>query len=181
MKALSVVAHPDDCIIFAWPLMDNFKKFDWTILYLTYNSISDRGREITEFWHRRKVATIMLGHEDTYLDMINNQISFDVAHASEQISAVAKSFDLIVTHDAWGDYGHIHHKFVHDVISQIDKPKIYFATQENSNVNYTRTAKFDLSEVPIHQEVIMGFHNLELGRYFIPESTKAWLNVSVKT
>lgn len=181
MKALCVVAHPDDCIIFAWPLIDNFSKFEWTILYVTYNSISDRGREITNFWQKRNVATIMLGHNDTYIDMINDKISFDTELAQEQILSLSKNYDLLLTHDHLGDYGHIHHKFVHDAVIKCNKPTIYFANNENYNATYSRKSKLDLSEIPLHNEVVAGFQNIEIGRYYITDNAKDILNVQIKT
>jgi len=179
MKALCIVAHPDDCIIFAWPLIEHFKKFDWTILYVTYNSISKRGNEISHFWNKRNVATIMLGHNDTYLDMINNKISFDTDAAHSQILSIAKSFDLLLTHDQLGDYDHIHHKFVHSAVVECKKPTIFFANYETHNTTFVRKSNLDLSELPLHADVISGFQNIEIGRYFIDENVKALLDVQI--
>lgn len=180
MKALCIVAHPDDCIIFAWPLIDNFPTFEWTILYVTYDSKSDRGSEITDFWHRRNITTMMLGHNDTYLDMVNDKISFDTELAKEQILSLSKNYDLLLTHDHLGDYGHIHHKFVHDAVIRCNKPTIFFASQEHHTTTYVRKSKFDLSEIPLHKEVVEGFQNIEIGRYFIDDYARDILNVQTK-
>ena len=37
IKALCVVAHPDDCVIFAKPFIDTHKQYDWNISH-TYGA-----------------------------------------------------------------------------------------------------------------------------------------------
>jgi hypothetical protein len=53
MKAMAMVAHPDDCVIFAYSFMHHHKHLDWTVCYLTYTEQDARGREFAEFWQRR--------------------------------------------------------------------------------------------------------------------------------
>ena len=36
MKAVALVAHPDDCIIYASAYMDAHPEYSWTIVYLTH-------------------------------------------------------------------------------------------------------------------------------------------------
>jgi LmbE family N-acetylglucosaminyl deacetylase len=38
MKALCLVAHPDDCVIFAYSYIYNHPEHNWTIGYLTYTA-----------------------------------------------------------------------------------------------------------------------------------------------
>jgi LmbE family N-acetylglucosaminyl deacetylase len=79
LKALCVVAHPDDCVIFARPFIEQYSKFEWTILYLTYTSYDSRAMEMTAYWRKRNVITVNLGFIDDYRDMENNLVSFNTA------------------------------------------------------------------------------------------------------
>lgn len=176
MKTLCVVAHPDDCIIFAWPFIETFYYFDWTILYLTYNEQDERAQEVKNFWKRRNVNTYFLGNIDTYLDMENNQISFDTVKATEKIIEFTKDYDIILTHDSAGDYGHIHHKFVHSCVDLTKKAKIFFAKQEESNFECNRKEVLNLEEIPLHSEVVSGFKDSQIGRYNMSTEAKRLIN-----
>lgn len=176
MKAICVVAHPDDCVIFAWPFIDTFAQFDWTILYLTYDTYTDRGKEISDFWTKRKIKTEFLGHIDTYLDIESNKISFDSELARRQLITKAIRFDLILTHNQNGEYGHIHHKFVHESLSILNKPKVFFADSQSYNFICNRTSKLDLDELPLHKDVVSGFTDIEIGKYFKNDSAWKFLN-----
>ena len=61
MRAVALVAHPDDCVIFAWPFMEAHPEFTWEIVYMTYRPKDARAREVTEYWNRRNIATFFLG------------------------------------------------------------------------------------------------------------------------
>jgi hypothetical protein len=176
LKALCAVAHPDDCVIFAWPFIEYADQFDWTILYLTYNEKDPRAKEIKKFWATKNTPTIFLGYIDSHKDMENNELSFDVLTASWQIAGYVKDYDLLLTHDRNGDYGHIHHKFVHDRVNESTKPKVYFANQSTYNLECTRTSELDLNELPLHQEVINEFGDIKTRRYLLTESAEGLLN-----
>ena len=176
VKALCVVAHPDDCIIFAWPFIERFNEFDWTILYLTYSEQDDRAQEVQIFWQQRNVKTHFLGNVDTYLDMENNKLSFDAEKAYRDIKQFSQDYDLLLTHDSWGDYGHIHHKFVHECVVTVNKPKLFFATARDANFECERTAQIDLVEIPLHAEVVSGFQDCHVGRYNISTDVMQYIN-----
>ena len=61
LKALCVVAHPDDCVIFAWPFIEAHPEFEWTIVYLTYTFFDSRAKEIQSYWDKRGITTTFLG------------------------------------------------------------------------------------------------------------------------
>lgn len=168
MKAVALVAHPDDCVIFARPFIDANKDFDWTIVYLTYSYDDFRSREISKYWNSRNVSTRFLGFIDDYRDMELNEISFSIELAKQQIIKNVDGADIILTHGVDGEYGHIHHKFVNTVADSIDIPKVYFS---NSGEEYVSQA-LDLEEFPLHRKVIEGFKNRDIGRYIVTDSAK---------
>lgn len=172
IKAICVVAHPDDCIIFARPFIEQYSEFEWTILYLTYSSYDPRALEMTAYWQRRNVSTFNLGFVDDYRDMEHNLVSFNVAQAQIEIFNISGKYDLLLTHNSDGEYGHIHHKFVNSCVLNLDKPKVYFSSQQNSNYKCEVNKNIDLGEIPLHKDVVLQFHNVNCGYYFVTEQAK---------
>ena len=176
INALCVVAHPDDCVIFARPFIDHYSDWNWTILYLTYSPEEPRSIEMHSYWETRNILTLHLGYVDTYLDMENNQISFDEEQAARELKNVAGRYDLILTHNPDGDYGHIHHKFVSSCVSLFNKPVVYFANWQQQNLELRSNEDLILDNFPLHKDVIEGFQDRNLGRYLVTESAKGLIN-----
>ena len=171
MRAVTMIAHPDDCVIFAYGFWQHHRQLDWTMCYLTYTATDYRGKELNRFWQQRGVATKFLGYYDTYLDMENDSISFDTATAAQDIVSVIQNFDLVLTHSHNGDYGHIHHKFVNRVVCNNHNHVVTFASARQGNVKYhVAPGSYNLDDLPVHKEVIMGVHpDLHVNEYFISE------------
>jgi LmbE family N-acetylglucosaminyl deacetylase len=165
MKAQVLVAHPDDCVIFARPFVDAHPDYEWSIVYLTYDYDDIRSMEISGYWNSRNIPTKFLGFIDDYRDIENNELSFSAELAESAIKQVVDA-DLILTHFEDGDYGHIHHKFVNTVANKIDVPKVYFASTFNYTDEYV-TTPLDLDQFPLHRTVIEGFKDRDTGRYII--------------
>jgi LmbE family N-acetylglucosaminyl deacetylase len=176
IRAICVVAHPDDCVIFARPFIEHYNQFDWTILYLTYSSYDPRAAEMSAYWRKRGVSTVNLGFVDDYRDMESNQVSFDAEQAQREIANISSRYDLILTHNADGDYGHIHHKFVNSAVQSVAKPKVYFASHEQKNMECCATTDVGLDELPLHRSVIEEFHDIDIGRYAADLSAQELLN-----
>ena len=176
INALCVVAHPDDCIIFAWPFIEEHKDFDWHILYLTYSVGDDRAEEVTKFWNKRGITVEFLGNIDDYRDMETEILSFDEGQALLSIMNRSSTYDLVLTHAQDGDYGHIHHKFVHNCVIASDRPTVFFASQQNANLTCTRIEELDLAEIPLHADVVKDFQGIETGNYYINEKVRSLLH-----
>ena len=157
MKALCLVAHPDDCVIFAYSYIHNHPEYEWTICYLTYTNWSDRGRELEDFWSRRGIPCMFLGYTDDYRDLETKTISFDTQQAEREIKGIIKLYDLVLTHNEHGDYGHLHHVFVHDC-AQNHPGLVKFADLAGGTVTLSvPTGTYDLAELPQHGDIIKTF------------------------
>jgi LmbE family N-acetylglucosaminyl deacetylase len=180
MKAITMVAHPDDCIIFAYSFMYAHPKLDWTVCYLTYEATDYRGSELKAFWDRRGITTKFLGFVDDWHDIENKKISFDEAHAWIDIQEAISNQDIVLTHDSNGDYGHLHHVFVHNAVLDSCPDAVTFAGIGKGNAKFNIPAgTYTANELPEHGPVISEFHKEQhANEYFIPESVKELLNRS---
>lgn len=172
-RALMMVAHPDDCIIFGYPFYSVHRQFEWTICYLTYKKWELRAHEITNFWQRRCVNTMFLEFLDDFKQVDQGCTGFDNQLAKEKIEEVVNQFDLVLTHYEDGEYGHLHHKFVHTVVKGTPIPQIYFAGVENLNYQCVcQEHEYSLAEIPVHQNVVAGFTDRHTGRYIVTEQAR---------
>jgi len=177
---MAIVAHLDDCVIFAWPFIEAHLEFEWQILYLTYTCQTPRGQEVRDYWNKRKVHTHFLGFEDDYQDQqTGTLIKWHGVHAALQISVVIadQSPDLILTHNLDGDYGHIHHTLVSGAVTNFatDIAKVYFASTFNYNTKYEVKVPVCLDELPLHKSVIEGFQDRNTGLYIVTEPAQQLL------
>lgn len=177
VKAACFVAHPDDCVIFAKPFIDNYEKWSWHIFYLTYELYQPRVREMAAYWQgKRKIPVSSLGYVDTHLDMENNKISFNEKFADKEIKSILKNFDIVLTHNLDGDYGHIHHKFVSESVTNVNKPTVYFANNSQANFILYTQDQLNLDKFPLHKDVIASFQNINKGYYYMSDSVKEFIN-----
>ena len=179
MKALALVAHPDDCVIFAYSFIHAHPELSWTVCYLTYTENDPRGAELQKFWARRCIPTQFLGYVDDWHDIENKRISFDAAEAYAAIQCICHNHDIILTHDANGDYGHIHHRFVHDCVPKDHHHVIAFAPPGQGTATYTiSTGVYSLDELPKHGNIVSSFHSHEhVNSYSISPATKMLLDL----
>jgi len=161
VKALCMVAHPDDCVIFAYSYIHNHPEMDWRICYLTYAEWEPRARELKEFWQRRAIPCIFLGYVDDYRDIENKSISFDAEQARREINNIIQDYDLVLTHDEQGDYGHIHHVFVHDCVKTHPRLVTFSPHNQGTVTLSVPLGTYTIDELPQHGSVVQGFHSLE--------------------
>lgn len=159
MKALCLVAHPDDCVIFALSYIHHHPDYNWTIGYLTYSEQDSRGRELQQFWQRRGIPCVFLGFEDHWHDNEQQRLTRWLGtDADAACRGLAKDFDLVLTHDEHGDYGHIHHQLVHTAVAD-HKQLVTFAPPGQGTVTYAVPPDtYSIDELPLHGEIVRGFH-----------------------
>jgi LmbE family N-acetylglucosaminyl deacetylase len=161
MNALCLVAHPDDCVIFGYSYIHAHPEYQWTIGYLTYTAQDPRGQELSAFWKRRGIECVFLGFEDHWHD--NEQKVFTrwaEESADRACWHLARDYDLVLTHDELGDYGHIHHVLVHRAVQW--HPQLVTFARPGQGVEYTiPLGTYTLDELPMHKEIIASFHSKE--------------------
>ena len=180
MKPLVVVAHPDDCILFALGIIHQMPSWPWEIAYLTYDTNTKRGKEISDFWQKRNIPTHWMGYVDDWRDIEKGSPSFNTDEARDRIKALINNYNLIVTHDANGDYGHLHHQFVHQSVVAHHDTVITFSPFGQGNLYIELPDHlYSLSEIPEH--ATLGDFISPIGRrneYLVPDHIKSLFNIT---
>ena len=175
MKAIAVMAHPDDCALFGYYLIKDLgKHLDWHICYLTHGDYDERYQEMKTFWESRGVSVSTLGFEYEWDDVVANKLTFNETEATTKVLEKVNDYDLIFTHNHLGDYGHVHHLFLNNVLKTTDKPKVYtgiFPDECNINHMYD-TSPYIGDDLPLHKSVVDDW-DVKSYKYFItPEAEK---------
>jgi hypothetical protein len=182
IKAVAVVAHPDDCVIFARPFIESYPQFNWSILYLTYSENDDRAKEVSQYWNEKNISTSFLGFKDDYKDLESNQLNFwSLGEVEAQIQSALHDAQLVLTHNEDGEYGHPHHQAVHYAVQSLSVPQVYFANEGNKTDKIEITSKLDLKKFPIHKDVISEFKELNIGRYIVTSAAREIINENINT
>lgn len=172
-RALMMVAHPDDCVIFGYPFYSVHKQFEWTVCYLTYKKWELRAFELTNFWQKRSVGTVFLEFLDDFQQVDQGITGFDNHAAQKKITNIVQQYDLVLTHYQDGEYGHVHHVFVHDTVKKTSVPQVYFAGVENLNYQCVcQSSEYSLDELPVHRDVVAGFQDRCTGRYIVTDAAR---------
>ena len=114
LNVLMLVAHPDDETLFGFYDLINS---NCTVICFTnkYNKV--RSRNFAEVMHTTKQTGIMFdykdGVEEAWKSISNDQfIETILAHLD-------KKYDMIVSHNSDGEYGHIQHKRVNSIATSL--------------------------------------------------------------
>jgi len=126
-----IVSHPDDEVIFGWGVIKHVKK----IIYCS----TDRFNIDKPQWKDRCTATEEIG-KLLNIEIINLDYNSDfyklqdsyLDHFLASVNSAIKSETCLFTHNAWGEYGHLDHIFLHSIIKQSEKSMITSNIMVNS-------------------------------------------------
>ena len=167
------VAHPDDDMIWGGShLIDD----DYLVVCVTCGSRADRVEEFKNVMAATGDKYIMLDYPDkTKGERDNwNTVYDDITKDVEQILAM-KDWELIVTHNEDGEYGHIHHKMTHNIVTDVykdkylDKENLYFFGKyyKAEQIDEVKDRLTEISEENYNKK------NDIIYKYYISQSTVA--------
>ncbi len=120
VKNLMIVAHPDDESIFGAGLILE-DPTSWKIISMTGATDSTR---VNEFMDAVKELGVEKAEVWSNTDSLTEE--FDPQIASELKAEFSKGYEKIVTHGSDGEYGHVQHKSLHNIIKNINPNNLHF-------------------------------------------------------
>jgi len=175
--AVMIVAHPDDCVIFGWSFMQHHPRLAWSIVYLTHDANSARGTEFRRFWNQRRVPTTFLGFRDDWQDQEQQTLHhWNRVDAAGACWEAVRDADLVLTHDARGDYGHIHHQVVYESVCRHSRLVTFAPPGQGTHHYVLPPGSWHDQELPQHAAIIHGFHQgTHSNSYRMADLTARWL------
>jgi LmbE family N-acetylglucosaminyl deacetylase len=116
-----IVAHPDDESLFGGEALTSSS--GWTVACVTNGSNAVRRAEFIAAMTTANANWIMLDHAD---DLTNG--NFD-PHLRAQLASILSEhpYELVVTHNARGEYGHAQHRALHAIVTDLVPPGVPLA------------------------------------------------------
>jgi len=121
-RAIAIVAHPDDEIIFMGGTIMKNPQIDWTVFSLCRASDKDREPKFFRVCKKNNVKGTIADLEDENRMSIAKSVPMIEKLILEKIKN--KKFDYIFTHGANGEYGHKRHIGVYESVKKLIKNKV---------------------------------------------------------
>ena len=172
MRALAIVAHPDDETLWMGnQILKN--KYDWTILSLCRANDKDRHPKFLNVCSYYNAKPIITNLEDDELKPVD--IKEIMGLIDKNLNN--KDYDVMYTHGKKGEYGHIRHKEVHQAVKEMIKAKklktkkiFYFNYKKQNNhciaiKNKGYYFKLNDNEIKEKKKIIMEMYGFQQGSF----------------
>lgn len=118
---LMIVAHPDDESLFGGETLLSSR--GWTVVCVTNASHPQRRAEFIAAMDAARANWVILDHPD---DLTSGNFH---PRLTEQLAVLLRQhpYELVVTHNARGEYGHRQHRAIHRIVSALVPRGVAFA------------------------------------------------------
>ena len=148
VDSLMIVAHPDDETLWGGA---HLNEDNYLVVCITCGKNRWRYHEIKAVTKMSNNSFVGLYYPDKTLFTINNwHRSYDSIQKDVEKIVKMKKWKQIVTHNKQGEYGHIHHKKTHKIVTDVyenlklqDKVKLYYFGDYYSNKKIKLLTKDD--------------------------------------
>lgn len=169
-KKVMFVAHPDDETLWGSAALYQDK---YLVVCVTCGTSKKRVLEFKEVMFLTEDDFIMLGYPDLVKGKKSNwEKEWDNINSDIQKILSLKDWDLVVTHNPDGEYGHIHHKMTNKIVTEYaahDKlsyfGRFYWGKIPNEETLYRLTdEEFDFKTktlIPVYKTQVGAINNLK--------------------
>jgi glycosyltransferase involved in cell wall biosynthesis len=127
---LVIVAHPDDETLWFSGIMRLHSDIAWTIACVTYTAESPRGQDFRRVCRQIPADGILFGFLDTPGPLVDeSELEIKLVGLLQQ-----QPWDVVLTHNLQGEYGHVHHRQVHRLV-QKHFPQVVFSGFGNTQID----------------------------------------------
>jgi LmbE family N-acetylglucosaminyl deacetylase len=157
-RALCLVAHPDDCVIFGYHYILSHREHQWSIAYLIPEDVSPRVEEMRGYWRRHliDVRSLELPHDPPPSDITNGRCTIPYDMARSAIVDLIGDHDVVLSHGEAGEYGHPHHRFLHQILKDLGIPFVSFDVGADAPERFG-VPRDDQESLPLHRRAIERF------------------------
>ena len=130
LRALIIVAHPDDETLFMGGTIAKMRRWRWTILCVTDCDPRYNHRRVSEL---KRVCALYracganISFEAMGMRKRNGILSsFSIRRGLTKYLDSNDSYDIVFTHNRDGEYGHASHKAVHRAVSGVRSKNVFY-------------------------------------------------------
>lgn len=146
---LMIVAHPDDETLWGFNKLEK-KKF--LVVCVTCGRNKIREKEIESAMKMTDDKLISLGYTDKFLSR-RSKWMFSYNNIEKDLNTIIKlkKWNMVVTHNKDGEYGHMHHKMIHDMVER-ERPKHlsyfgkYYTKRKMDHIDREKLDKYKLDD-----------------------------------
>ena len=174
IKALVIVAHPDDELIWMGGFILKNREWDFDIITLCRKSDPDRAHRFTKVCEAMNVKYCNMGdlEDDNLIDVRKKDIIQNIKSLLKN-----KNYDYIFTHGYNGEYGHKRHRELFKAVNAMIKigelkcrKVFYFSYQKNDgfchiNLNADKFIRLDNSTFSKKKELIVELYGFPKGGF----------------
>jgi len=118
MKAIVIIAHPDDEVIWMGGYILRHKNYRWHVIAVCYGDNANRAYAFTKSCNKLGIYTHKIfNYPDNHVQINENSLKADLSRVVNQWQELDGNFNYIFTHNKDnGEYGHEVHKRVGQVV-----------------------------------------------------------------
>lgn len=155
MKVLAVQAHPDDEVLWAWPVLQD-KANERYLVTVSDNRRGYGKRSLEALREVCQAEDIMLCEcvmeNSEFYRLPFRYAEYTLTNAILHIkAAIQRSIDIVKpnyiwTHNPVGEYGHGDHRLIFDIVASLDKPILF------SDICLLNSCHHSFNDIPGHVE-----------------------------